>query len=138
MRELIYQALSTNASLTASGIKGIWTANALGALPLVANPDVPFLIIQSTANIVHQEVQRTGRSATQVFDIRAYDERGDYLRIDRLLRIVRDTLLGLVLQVSPSGARCTNVKWEQFGPDSDDPILDKIFKTVTMRLLSNL
>lgn len=140
MRSLIYSSLAATSAVTAlvgTNPVRIWTANSLGEAHIPPNPDPPFLLVQSIANQVHPQVQKTGRSATQIFDIRVYDERGDYLRIDRLLRIVRDTLLGLTLAVSPSGARCTDVKWQAFGPDSDDPVLDKIFKTVTMRFLSN-
>ena len=138
MRQLVYTTLSNAGNITGYVGDRIYEANALGTPPLPSSPDIPFLIIQSMPNLVHQQVNKTARSATQVFDIRAYDERGDYLRIETLLRIVRDTLLGLVLQVSPSGARCTDAKWQSFGPDSDDPVLDKIFKTVTMRFLTNV
>lgn len=138
MRELVYTKLMAATGVTSLVGTRIYSANSLGSAPIPTNPDPPFLLIQSIPNLVHQTVQKTARSATQIFDIRAYDERGDYLRIDRLLRIVRDTLLGVTLAVSPSGARCTDVKWQSFGPDSDDPVLDKIFKTVTMRFLANI
>lgn len=137
MRQLVYHVLSSSTPIRAIIGNRIWSANSLGEPPLVANPKPLFLVIQSMPNVVARPVQKTGRSALQTFDIRAYDERGDYGTIDTLLRLVREELLNAVLQVSPSGARCSHVEWMGFGPDSDDPILDKIFKTCSMRFLSN-
>jgi len=143
MRQLIWTTLSNTTAVTdIVGVPArIYEANSLGVSPISSNPDPPFLLIHSMPNIVDHAapgVQKVRRSAVQIFDIRAYDERGDYLRIETLLRLVRDTLLGLALSVSPSGARCTDVKWQGFGLDSDDPVLDKIFKTLTMRFLTSI
>ena len=137
MRALTWTLLSNSAPLRTIIGNRIWSANTLGEPPLVANPKPPFILIQSMPSVVARPVQRTARSSFQTFAIRAYDERGDYSQIDTILRLCREIMIGAVGQVSPSGARCTHVDWMGMGVDSDDPILDKIFKECSMRLLAN-
>lgn len=137
MRALVYTLLSQSQPIRNIVGNRIWSANQLGEPPLVANPKPPFLVIEMMPNIVARVVQKTARSSFHIFDIRAYDERGDYGTIDTLLALCRETLLEAVQQVSPDGFRCTHVEWMGYGVDSDDPILDKIFKTCTMKLLAN-
>lgn len=138
MRSLIYTTLSSTQAITAVVGTNIFAGNSLGVDPVPGRPPTPFLLIVEMPNFVFQEVRKTSRSVRQTFDIRCYDERGDYLRIDSTLRLVRDTLLGVVQQKSPSGALCIDVKWEGTGLDSDDPDLDMIFKTCTMSFITNI
>lgn len=138
MRELIYTTLSTTPAVTALVGTNIWAANTLGVDPVPARPPTPFILIDEQPNFVFQEVRKTSRAVRQTFDIRCYDARGDYLRIDQTLRTVRDTLLGVVQQKSPSGALCIDARWEGTGLDSDDPDLDMIFKTCTMSFVTNI
>lgn len=137
MRQLVYQTLSNAQPVKNVFGSRIWTANTLGEPPLVARPAIPFLIIVSGTFTPQQAVQRTSRPAFESFEIRAYDERGDYLRIDGGLVAVREALLQLTGVISPSGARCTHVRWLGVGPDSDDPVLDMIFRSCTMQFLAS-
>lgn len=137
MRALTYTLISGSTPIRNIAGNRIWAANMLGEPPLISNPAPPFLVIQSMPSVVARAVQRTARSSFQTFDIRAYDERGDYSQIDTILRLVREVMVGAPGQVSPSGVRCTHADWMGFGVDSDDPVLDKIFKTCSIRLLAN-
>lgn len=138
MRQLIYQTLAGTAEITAAVGTNIFTPNTLGTDPVPARPPTPFLIIAEQPNFVFQEVRKTSKATAQVFDIRCYDQRGDYLRIDDILRKARDTLLGVTLQVSPSGAKCIDVRWVGTSLDSEDPDLDMIFKAITMRFVTSI
>lgn len=138
MRQLVATTLLNTQSIRNIVGNRIWSANQVGEPPLVSNPKTPFLVVQGMPNTVVRPVQQTARSAFWTFDIRAYDERGDYGIIDQLLILCRESLLGTVDAISPDRHRCTFVRWMGFGVDSDDPILDKIFKTCTMQFLSNI
>lgn len=142
MRSLIYSTLSTSPTILASGtgsLTDVYVVNSLGTNPVLASPPAPFAIIdERTPSTPFQVVRKQSRSAAQNFQIRVYDLRGDYTRIDHTINLIRDILLGVEFQVSPSGARCIDVRWMGDTQDGEDSELDLIFKGVNMRFVSNL
>lgn len=138
MRQLIFQTLSDDSTVSAAVGTNIFPPNVLGTNPVPARPPTPFFIIAEQPEVAVQAVRKTGRSHTTEFDLRCYDDRGDYTRIDTLLRAARDALLALDLPaLSPSGFRATDIRWMGTGVDSEDPDLDMIFKFTTIRFVTN-
>lgn len=140
MRSLIFSTLSAaqENNQTLKAVKGIYVANSLGTDPVPSRPPTPFLMIVEQPEVAVQAVRKTGRSHTTEFDIRCYDKRGDYMRIDSILRAARDSLLALDLPaLSPSGYKATDIRWMGTTLDSEDPDLDMIFKATTIRFVTN-
>lgn len=147
MRQLVYQSL-----VAAPGIQAVMTGDqqdplrvrvyqrgSLGKSDIPAIPDFPFVLIGENPSTVNQEVRQTTNSENRFFLIYCYDEHGSsYLRIEQILRIVRDTLLGIVTQVSPSGARCTDVVWQGFSADSKDPEYEANMRFATFKITASL
>lgn len=146
MRELIYHSLVNDQTL-AHMLKGdqnnadrvrVYQWGSLGAGDIPEQPTFPFVVIFENPSTVYQEVRETARSQNRYFLIYCYDEHGlGYLRIERVLRRVRDTVLSLPMQVSPSGARCTDAFWLGFSADSRDPDYNANMKFTQCRLVSN-
>lgn len=98
----------------------------------------PFLIIFENPSTVNQEVQETHRSQNRFFQIYCYDEHGTgYVRIEQILRLARDHVLGLPMAVSPSGARCIGARWTGMSADSRDPDYNANMKFMTIVLTAS-
>jgi hypothetical protein len=98
----------------------------------------PFLIIFENPSTVNQEVQKTQRSQNRYFQIYGYDEHGlGYARIEHVLRLARDTVLGLETAVSPTGARCIGARWTGMSADSRDPDYNANMKFLTVVLTAS-
>jgi hypothetical protein len=129
VRQLIYTALQADTTLAElmpaprgeAGPARIYQWGSLGQNPIPAKPEFPFLLISEQPMRVNHAV-RSEKSTTRTFYIYCYAQHGEgYVQIENILLRVRDTLLGLIAQVSPSGARCTDVKWTGMSVDSRDP-----------------
>jgi hypothetical protein len=120
VRQLLYTALMANATLQEEIENRLYERSALGKGDIPAQPKPPYLLYGGEANSVVREIQDTAKAQHQFFRLTAYDEAGDYLRIERMLRLVRDTLLTLSGQVSPSGLTCMGVWWTATSEDGVD------------------
>lgn len=147
MRQLIYQAL-TNDDVLRDMLLGdendplrvrVYQRGSLGSGDIPAKPKFPFLLIAENPSTVNQEVRQTTNSENRFFLLYCYDEHGTgYLLIEQILRRARDTLLGLVAQVSPSGARCTDVVWQGFSAESRDPEYEAFMRFATFKFTASL
>jgi hypothetical protein len=116
----------------------VYQWGALGSDDIPEVPKFPFVVVFENPSVVNQEVQETARSQNRFFQVYCYDERmGGYTRIEHVLRLARDTVLGLPMQVSPSGARCTDAKWLGFSSDSRDPEYNANLKFMSVKLTAS-
>jgi hypothetical protein len=122
MKQLIYKALTESPEIQEMFDGGVYQYGSLGHNGVPAIPPFRFLLIFEQPSTSNREVRRTRPSShKRNFNIMAYDEIGaGYLQIEQGLYVVRDTLVGLAGQVSPSGARCTDALWSGFSVDSKD------------------
>ncbi len=110
MRALIGAALASSPALQAE-IQGRAYANSsLGVGGVPASPQLPFVLMGTMPETPFLAVQETSRAALIVYQFYAYQDRGSYDTIDRILRTMRETLLGLIGQ-SADGVQCTNARW---------------------------
>lgn len=122
MRQLIYKALTESGPVMEAFDGGVYQYGSLGHNGVPAIPSFRFLLIFEQPSMANREVRDTNLgSQKRNFQFMAYDELGaGYLAIEQGLYVVRDTLTGLVGQVSPSGARCTDAVWTGISVDSKD------------------
>lgn len=115
MRELVHQELLKNVVLQsmisgrqyASGAKGV------GEIP--ADPTHPYIQLAWGEAGQYRAVRETSRATRHSLRVYVYDERGSFVRIDNIHRLVRDTIEGLPGMVSPSGASCTDTEFITLG-----------------------
>lgn len=116
----------------------VYQWGSLGVDDIPEVPAFPFAVIFENPSVVNQEVQETARSQNRYFQVYCYDEHGlGYLQIERVLRLARDTVLSLPMQVSPSGARCTDARWLGFSADSRDPEYNANMKFLSIKLTAS-
>lgn len=129
MRKLIFEKLNANFAITSlipalpaePNPARIYQWGSLGTGDIPPKPEFPFVLVAEQPQRVNREV-RDQKSSKRTFFFYAYDQHGTgYLRIEQILSLVRDTLIVLNGVVSPSGARCTEVKWLGWSVDSRDP-----------------
>lgn len=136
MRQLIHTTLLNAVALDECGNR-IYQRGSIGVGDTPADPEKPYIVMGELAPGLHPEVRDTARTTSHFFQFHVYDERGSFLRIDRLLSVIRDSVLGLVAVTSASGARCTDVEWTDASGDLSDPQLDANAKFIIMRVTAN-
>ncbi len=144
MRTLLYTTLRSTAAFanliggpTLANVR-LYEASAIGVGTIPAKPKRPYATIIEMPTGAFPEVRGTLPSAaSHVFQITAYCDRGSYLPIDNILNAARNTIGGLVLQVSTTGARCVDAQWLGHSQDLSDPDEDINLRFATVRLVSN-
>lgn len=132
MKQLVRTQLLANQVIQDSCAGRVYSLGGLGHGGIPAMPQKPFIIINdggSFAFLGMQDVTRPARTALQVY---AYQKRGSYTTINRLLIAIRETLLALPGQSSPSGLyRCTGLTWTGFSREDEDQTYDANMRYVT-------
>jgi hypothetical protein len=110
MRALVLQAITSEPALTALIPADRWIqAGSLDEMP--ARPFAVIRLIDGTQTIVYSEQPR--------FEIWVHDDRGSYIKIDQILRLVRETLIAAV-PMEDANYRIVDVDWTGNGPDLID------------------
>lgn len=133
----MYEAMKDSVALADDVETRIYERSSLGVGDIPASPEPPYLLYGEEANIVVREVQDTARCQHRSFRFAAYDERGNYLRIERILRTVRETMLALSGQVSPTGVSCLGVWWSSTSDDGVDIEQGLNTKFIIVRFTTN-
>lgn len=131
MRTLVYQSLLARADLAELIGDRIYVMGSTGIGDIPARPEKPFIIITFADAWPYHEVSETSDVERKSVQIYAYQHRGDYTLIDRMLAIVRQTLVGLTGETSPSGARCTGVSYRGTSADLWDEPYDASMRFAT-------
>lgn len=137
MKQLLYSRLQADAELAEVVGDRIYESSALGVGDVPASPAKPYILYTELPSSPYRDVRETSRAKARIFQIWCYDERGSFIRIERVLALVRETLLGSVAEVSPSGARCTDVEWQGESSDIVDVPLDSNAKFVLIRFTAS-
>lgn len=139
MRTLVYHSLSTLAALNdlAPGLTNrIYPVGSLGVGDIPAEPDRPYIQYGFDTHTPYAEVREGGGPLRHIMRVFYYDDRGDYLRIDAIHKLVRQTIEGLTTQVSPTGVRCTDAMFLTLGGDLVDNVRSLNVKQATFRLVA--
>jgi hypothetical protein len=116
----------------------VYPSGTLGIGKNPASPEQPYVQYIELPSVAHLEVRRTSRAVDRTFQVWAYDKRGSYARIDNILSLVRETILGLITEVDQeSGARCIEVVWEGESQDLHDDEHDENAKYSLFKLTSS-
>jgi hypothetical protein len=139
MRTLLYQTIKGLPALTPylGDEPRVWPMGTLGKGDIPARPEPVFILYRQLPSTDFPEVRKAGQSNTKTFEVFVYDEAGDYLRIDDVLSILIPAVKSLKLVASPSGARCTDVRWTGNGADGFDADLDMFVRNTTFQFVSN-
>lgn len=139
MRALVFKGLSEAEALNllSPGLTDrIYPVGALGIGDIPAAPDRPYIQYGFDTHTPYPEVREGGGPLRHVLRVFYYDDRGDYLRIDAIHKVVRQTIEGLTTQVSPSGVRCTDALFLTLGGDLVDNVRSLYVKQATFRLVA--
>jgi hypothetical protein len=120
MRQLLHTRLLGNAQLALEVDGRIYQSSSLGVGDVPPEPEKPYILYTELPSDPYQAVSETSRAKARYFQVYVYDNRGSFLRIERILALIRETLVGLSGVVSPSGVRCTDVQWQGESSDLSD------------------
>lgn len=134
MRQLVFSRLNDNEDLTALVGERIYASGALGVDDIPPKPQRPYIQIAFGEAPGHDEVKDTSRSVSGFVRVYVYDDRGSFVRIDDIHRLVRETIEGLSGAVSPSGRRCTDAAFLTLGGEDVMASLDLNTRMAAYRL----
>lgn len=134
MRKLVYSALMANEELVEIVGNRLYASGALGVDDIPAQPQRPYIQFAFGEAPQYATVRETSTAAAQSLRIYVYDDRGSYVRIDEIHRLVRQTIEGLGGMVSPSGRRCTDAMFLTLGGEDVVAALDANVRMAAYRL----
>lgn len=122
MKQLVMSQLKAEPAIAEVVSDRIYGQSALGEGDVPAYPEKPFMIVTfGVDNAFPAYMQNESRPMTSAVQVYAYQEKGSYSTINDLLKQVRETLLSLPGQESPSGLyRCTNLSWGGISAEGRD------------------
>jgi len=102
-----------------------WYANSSLALgPDNPVPERPYIVWGELSDDVHREVEETSDASTRTFRFFVYDRKGDFTRINEILKEIKGVVKRLDFFTTEDGVRCSGVAWlglsEQFPDDGYD------------------
>lgn len=137
MRQLLHTSLLANVELTDIVGQRIYQSSSLGVGDVPPEPAKPYVLYTELPSDPFQAVRETSRAKARYFQVYVYDERGSFLRIERCLALIRETLVSLVGTVSPSGVQCTDVLWQGESSDITDAEFDANSKFGNVRFVAS-
>lgn len=138
MKQLIQQTLTNTPALQSKIVRRIYAASSLGQNSVPADPKKPFVVHREMGTIPTNVAKDTAPSSCRrVFQFYVHDERGTYKRINSIIAILRETVVGLTGEQSPSGARCLDATWNGTSIETEDPTYDSNLRIVTFTLVSS-
>lgn len=138
MKKLLAENAKNNPALTSLIKRRFYRASALGHNNIPAKPKFPFVVyreIDVTPITVAKDTEPD--LCRRTFQIYVHDEKGGYSRIDTILRVLKETVVGLTHQTSSTGAYCREATWNGTSADSEDPTYDSNMKFATFTLISS-
>lgn len=137
MRILVANALINGPGTDPAVAGRVYEASALGVGDVPAQPPPPYITYIEDPGTVVRGVQDTSRAQHRNFRIQVHDHLGSFVQIERILDLVRETMLALESTVSPSGAVCMGVWWTGTSSDITDPTRGRNVKFSTFRVTTN-
>lgn len=121
IRRLLVATLKETPAIDAIVHKRVYPTGSLGKRGIPAEPPKPYMMYKVTAEISHQAVRETSSASDLYVEIFVYDKGGSFTRINTLLDLVRENVVGLAGQTSDTGARCLDSLWTSNSQDGVAP-----------------
>jgi hypothetical protein len=137
VRRLLHTSLLADPLLAAEVGQRIYQASSLGVGDVPPEPQKPYVLYTELPSDPFVAVRETSRAKARFFQVYVYDDRGSFLRIERILALIRETLVSLVGAVSPSGVRCTDVLWQGESGEITDEEYDANSKFGNVRFVAS-
>lgn len=100
-------------------------------------PATPYLSWIETSAFLHQEVRETAASSHRYFQIFIYDDIGVVVRINKLLKLIRDVMLSLEPFVVADDGLCLEVIPIDNTGLISDPEMQQHCRAITLRVKVN-
>lgn len=135
MKKLIYKTLTEDAGLITRIPANRWFQRyGLGERAIPDNPKLPFALISELPGFVPGNVHETSRALTHYFQVYIYDNVGSYTKIEEILDLVVEAVLGMEGQKSMTGSTCLESRWQTRSQDYDDNNYDAFVKHDTFKV----
>lgn len=137
MQQILFSLLKNTPALQELVDRRIYMTGTLGVKGVPADPQKPYIMVNELPSTPHQAIRETGRAQDRYFQLFTYDVPGSVVRINAILEVLRETVIGLVGQESPSGSRCLDAVWQgesQAIATEDESVLAKFG---TLKLVSS-
>jgi hypothetical protein len=137
VRRLLHTSLLANALVVAEVGQRVYQSSSLGVGDVPPEPQKPYVLYTELPSDPYLAVRETSRAKARFFQVYVYDNRGSFVRIERILALIRETLVSLNGTVSPSGVRCTDVQWQGESGDISDEEYDANSKFGNVRFVAS-
>lgn len=138
MKTLIYNALTNEANLDTVPFNHVndrvYTRYSLGQNTIPDKPDFPWILIGELPGFPARNKPKSSDAMNHFIQFYVFDEKGSFVRIEAIMKVIYDTILGLEGELSPSGSRCLGVRWDTTSQDYDDDHYDAFVKHITFRV----
>ena len=74
-------------------------------------PPRPYIVWNELTDVVHQAVRETSNARNRNFQIFVYDYKGDFTRINQILKELRRLVKGMAPFTTDDGVRCSESLW---------------------------
>lgn len=137
MRTLVYSSLMANQVLQDIIAGRLYPTGSLGTGAIPSEPDKPYVQYGFDSHAIYDAVREGGGPQRHMLRVWYYDDRGDFLRIDEIHALVRQTIEGLTQAVDPTtGTRCTDAMFLTLGGDLTDNVRSLAVKQASFRLVA--
>lgn len=135
MKTLIDATLKATPLLQAEVDRRIWGSGTLGRGNIPPNPKKPYVLYKELQISPFVNVQETSRSSQRTFEFYINDARGSFTKINKISNLIREALLPLEGQRSPSGVFCLRATWGFDSQEFEDNEYDVNIKFVRMNFV---
>lgn len=125
-----------DAPLRAEVAMRVYQRGTLGTGSIPALPEWPYIMFGFEETIAIKAVRETTTAEVYPGLIYIYDVPGSYVRIKRIHRLVKETLLELVGATDPAdGTHCLDITFERRGREAYDPVEKQALMTAEYRVV---
>lgn len=94
-------------------------------------PRRPYMVWNEAEELIHQEVKETSNAKTRRFHIYIYDHKGDFTRINAIIKKLEARIKAMAPFVTEAGVRCSQSNWEGASRNIADDGYDSCCRFVT-------
>lgn len=108
----------------------------LGTGDIPAEPDFPYVMYGFEQSLAVKAIRETADAEVYPGQIYVYDKPGSYVRIKRIHRMIKQTLLELVATSDADGTFCYDLTYEGRSGEQYDPVKKQAVMVATYRVVS--
>lgn len=88
-----------------------FASSSLGLGENVPVPTRPYIVWKELPDVVHQAVRETSHARDRNFQLFVYDHKGDFTRINAIMKELRRLVKGIAPFTTEDGTRCSESLW---------------------------